>query len=80
MTLLKGFKLPHAGEQTQFQAGITAYNLTNHPNHGLPVALTDSGEFGSSTYMEGPPTSIYGSGVGGDPSVRIIEFTSKIVF
>jgi hypothetical protein len=80
MTLLKGFKLPHAGEQTQFQAGITAFNLTNHPNHGLPVANVDSGEFSTSTYMEGPPTSIYGSGVGGDPSVRIVEFTTKIVF
>jgi hypothetical protein len=80
MTLQKGFDLPHMGDQGKFLAGLTAFNLLNHPNHGLPTSDIDSSQFGTSLYMEGPPTSIYGSGVGGDPSVRIIEFTGKIIF
>lgn len=30
--------------------------------------------------MEGPPTSIYGSGVCGNPSVRILEVNGRITF
>ena len=80
MTLQKAFKLPHMGDQGRFEVGMTAYNLLNHPNFGLPTAAIDSSQFGLSLYAEGPPTSIYGSGVGGDPSVRIVEFTGKILF
>ncbi|MGA3335078.1 MAG: carboxypeptidase regulatory-like domain-containing protein [Terracidiphilus sp.] len=80
MTLQKAFKLPHMGDQGRFEVGMTAFNLLNHPNFGLPTAALDSSHFGLSLYAEGPPTSIYGSGVGGDPSVRIVEFTGKFVF
>lgn len=82
MTLLKGFHLPNMGESTKVELGLTAFNLLNHPNFGLPNAQIDNGssQFGYSQYMEGPPTSIYGSGVGGDPSVRILEFNSRFVF
>ncbi len=80
MTLQKAFKLPKMGDQGKFIAGMTAFNLFNHPNFGLPNGSIDSSSFGTSLYTEGPPTSIYGSGVGGDPSVRIVEFTGKITF
>lgn len=80
MTLQKAFDLPKMGDRGKFLAGLTAYNLFNHPNFGLPSSLIDSSHFGRSLYVEGPPTSIYGSGVGGDPSVRIVELTGKITF
>ncbi len=80
MTLQKAFKLPHMGDQGKFQAGITAFNLFNHPSFGLPVADIDQSQFGVSQYAEGPPTTIYGSGLGGDPTIRIVEFTGKFIF
>lgn len=80
MTLMKGFHLPHLGEQSKLEVGATAFNLLNHPNFGLPVANVDATHFGQSLYMEGPPTSIYGSGVGGDPSIRILELNGKVTF
>ncbi|HEV2133706.1 MAG TPA: carboxypeptidase regulatory-like domain-containing protein [Terracidiphilus sp.] len=81
MSLQKGFHLAPLGEAGKLQIGASAFNLFNHPNFGLPNQTIDNGsQFGYSLYMEGPPTSIYGSGVGGDPSIRIIELTGKIVF
>ncbi len=82
MTLQKAFKLPMFGDRGQFRPGVTAYNLLNHPNFGLPNGIIDNGPsvFGFSLYTEGPPTSIYGSGLGGDPSVRILEITGKVIF
>jgi hypothetical protein len=82
MTLQKAFALPHMGDQGKLEVGMTGFNLFNHPSFGLPNGLVDNGSptFGYSLYAEGPPTSIYGSGVGGDPSVRIVEFTAKFIF
>ncbi|MGC9158134.1 MAG: carboxypeptidase regulatory-like domain-containing protein [Terracidiphilus sp.] len=81
LTLIKAFSLPHLGQATKFEPGITAFNVLNHPNFGLPGAnINVPSSFGKSTYAEGPPTSIYGSGLGGDPSVRILEFTAKLLF
>lgn len=80
MTLLKGFALPQLGEQGRLEVGLTAFNLLNHPNFGLPRANLDGTNMGITTYAEGPPTSIYGSGVGGDPSVRIVELNARFNF
>ena len=81
MSLQKGFRLWHRSEASKLEFGASAFNLFNHPNFGLPGSVIDSSShFGYSLYMEGPPTSIYGSGVGGDPSVRILELTGRIVF
>lgn len=80
MSLQKSFHVAPLGEAGKVQVGASAFNLFNHPNFGLPAADIDSSQFGSSLYMEGPPTSIYGSGVGGDPSIRILELTGKIIF
>ena len=80
MTLLKGFAIPQLGEQGNLQIGLTAFNLFNHPSFGLPHANLDGTNIGVTTYAEGPPTSIYGSGVGGDPSVRIVELNARFNF
>ncbi len=81
LMLSKSFMLPHLGKTTKFQPGITAFNVLNHPSFGLPYDSLDSPTIlGLSTYAEGPPTNIYGSGLGGDPSIRIIEFNAKLIF
>lgn len=80
MTLLKGFKLPPLGESGKFELGATAYNLFNHASFANPVSSIDSPLFGSSIIANGPPTSIYGAFLGGDDSVRIVQFTGKLIF
>ncbi len=80
MTLMKGFKVPFMGDSGKFELGATAYNLFNHPSFANPVASIDSPLFGQSIIANGPPTSIYGAFLGGDDSVRIIQFTGKLTF
>ena len=82
MTLLKTFKLPFFGEAGKFDLGATAYNLFNHTSFAVPNGLIDNGSgiFGYSLNAVGPPTSIYGSFLGGDDTVRIIQMTGKITF
>jgi hypothetical protein len=81
-TLLKAFNVPQMGEQTKIEVGMTAFNLLNHPNFGLPGGNADTSpaQFGVSTVAVGPPTSIYGAGLGGDPSVRIFELNGRFIF
>ena len=80
-TLLKAFTMPHLGDQGKLEVGMTAFNLLNHPNFGLPNATIDqTAQFGLSTVAVGPPTSIYGAGLGGDPSVRIFELNARVLF
>lgn len=82
LTLLKSFDLARRGDQRKLEIGMTAFNLFNHPNFGEPNAVIDNGvsQFGWSLYAEGPPTTIYGSGLGGDPSIRTIELNGRVVF
>ncbi|MGO9775235.1 MAG: carboxypeptidase regulatory-like domain-containing protein [Terracidiphilus sp.] len=79
-TLLKAFTLPHTSEKAKLQIGLTAFNLLNHPNFGLPNANIDEANFGITTVAVGPPTSIYGAGLGGDPSIRIVELLARFTF
>ncbi len=39
ITLQKAFKLPKLGEQGRVQLGVTAFNVLNHPNFGLPSGV-----------------------------------------
>ncbi|HTX75319.1 MAG TPA: TonB-dependent receptor [Terracidiphilus sp.] len=80
MTLMKAFKLP-LGDAGKFEIGATAYNLFNHPSFANPDAGIDSAStFGQSFIANGPPTSIYGAFLGGDDSVRIVQFTGRLIF
>jgi hypothetical protein len=44
------------------------------------VANVSSPQFGQSLQTVSPPTSIYGFGLGGDASVRIVQLTGKFTF
>ena len=82
MTIVKGFKIPALGDQAKLNLGVTAYNLFNHPNFQNPNPNISNGLgiFGSSLQTAFPPTSIYGAFLGGDASIRILQFTGKFVF
>jgi hypothetical protein len=77
MTLSKSVPL-HEGVAVKF--GVSAYNLFNHPNFATPVGNVLSSQFGQSLQAVSPPTSIYGAGLGGDASVRIVQLTGKFTF
>jgi hypothetical protein len=78
MTLAKKFDL---FEGIGLKLGITGYNLLNHPNFANPDSnALSSSSFGKSFGTVSPPTSIYGAFLGGDASVRIVQFTGKLTF
>jgi len=77
MTLAKSVPL-HEGVAVKL--GVSAYNLLNHPNFATPVSNVLSPQFGQSLSTVSPPTSIYGAGLGGDASVRIVQLTGKFTF
>ncbi len=77
MTLSKKFPFH---EDVGLKFGVSGYNLFNHPNFANPVNNALSSVFGQSFGTVSPPTSIYGAFLGGDASVRIVQFTGKITF
>lgn len=77
MALYKTFRF---GENRNIGIGVQAFNVFNHPNFGNP----DSG-FGDSTFglIQGTvnaPTSPYGSFLGFDSSVRVVQLSAKLQF
>jgi hypothetical protein len=79
MTINKAFFLPHH-EAQKLVVGAVFYNLLNHPNFSNPISDINNSEFGEELTTVGPPTSIYGSGLGGDASTRIIQLNAKVTF
>jgi hypothetical protein len=77
MTLAKSVPL-HEGVAVKL--GVSAFNLFNHPNFLTPVGNVQASQFGQSIQTVSPPTSIYGSALGGDASVRILQLTGKFTF
>ena len=64
------------------------FNVSNHPNFGLPSMVlagvpgnssTQTG-FGALTYATSPPTGLLGVGLGGDSSPRMIAVQVKLEF
>src|SRR3984957_818267 len=77
-TVQKQTQIPH-WERGQFGLAFQFYNLFNHPNFALPNNdLT--GALGSIASAVSEPTSILGSGLGGDASVRIIQIKGSVTF
>lgn len=80
MALMKGFLIPGL-HGAQFKVGMQAYNILNHPNFANPNFDYDSGtQFGTITSTVSTPTSVFGSGLGGDSSPRILQMKANITF
>ena len=60
--------------------GFQFFNFFNHPNFGPPNNDSSDPGFGEISTMEMPPTSILGSGLGGDVSPRMIQLKAQIHF
>ena len=79
MTLMKNFSIPH-WEGAKFQIGAQAFNLFNHPNFDQPIGDLSSAQFGSIVRTVGPPTSLFGSFLGGDASPRAVQIKAQLQF
>ena len=79
LTIMKNTKLPH-WEGAMLGIGFQFFNLLNHPNFGFPDSGLSSGIFGQIAYLEQPPTSVLGSGFGGDAAPRMIQLKIQLQF
>jgi hypothetical protein len=77
-TAQKQTKIPR-WEKGQFGLAFQFFNLFNHPNFNLPNNNL-TGALGSIASAVSEPTSILGSGLGGDASVRIIQVKTTLTF
>jgi hypothetical protein len=79
-TVVKGFKVPRL-ESGMFQIGVEAYNVLNHPNFLNPdTNFSDGPGFGVITATASAPTSVFGSGLGGNASARILQLKGTFKF
>jgi Carboxypeptidase regulatory-like domain len=79
MTVMKYTQMPH-WETAKVGVGVQFFNLFNHPNFASPVNDISNPNFGQVRSTVNPPTSILGSFLGGDASVRLIQLTAKFNF
>jgi hypothetical protein len=76
--VMKNTKI-HGWENATLGIGFQFFNLFNHASFGFPFNGLDSflGEIG---YLQQPPTSVLGSGVGGDAAPRMIQLKAQLQF
>ena len=60
--------------------GLQFFNFFNHPNFSIPDNGIMDPTFGQILSPDAPPTSIVGSGIGGDASPRMIQLKAQIQF
>jgi hypothetical protein len=77
-SVMKNTKIP-GWENATFGIGFQFFNLFNHPNFGFPEHWTDA-FIGEIFYQAQPPTSILGSGLGGDVTPRMIQLKAQLKF
>ena len=76
----KGFKVPGL-ESGLIQIGVEAYNVLNHPNFLNPdTNFSDQSGFGVITETASAPTGVFGSGLGGNGSARILQLKGTFKF
>ncbi len=78
-TVMKYTQIPH-WETAKLGVGVQFFNFFNHPNFAAPVNDENNPNFGQVRSTVNPPTSILGSFLGGDASVRLIQLTAKFNF
>jgi hypothetical protein len=78
-TVQKGFAIPHH-ESVRFTVGAQFFNVLNHPNFAQPIGDVSSSQFGFITGTVNTPTSIFGNGLGGDASPRLIQWKGSFTF
>jgi Carboxypeptidase regulatory-like domain len=76
-TIMKNTKLR---ENATLGIGFQFFNFLNHPNFGFPDNYSSDQTFGQILYLEQSPTSIVGSGIGGDAAPRMIQLKAQIQF
>jgi hypothetical protein len=74
------FRNFHFTERASLGIGVQAFNAFNHPNFGNPDSTIGDSTFGTLGGMVSPTTSVYGSFLGFDSSVRVVQLSAKIVF
>jgi hypothetical protein len=80
LSIIKNTPIP-GREKAELGVGAQFYNLFNHPNFNQPNAdIANPGQFGFITGTVNPPTTIYGSLLGGDASPRSIQLTARLTF
>ncbi len=67
-------------ENGAFRFGLQFFNVLNHPNFGFPDPGLSSPTFGQIFTLEQPPTSLLGSGLGGNASPRMIQIKAELQF
>ena len=77
LNLFRNFKL---AERVTFGIGVQAFNVFNHPNFSTPDANIGDSTFGTIGGMVNSPTSPYGTFLGFDSSVRVVQLSGKILF
>ncbi len=78
-SILKNTKL-RGWENGELGIGAQFFNFFNHPNFGFPVHDITSPQFGQISGLESPPTTLLGSGLGGNASARLIQLTLRLQF
>jgi carboxypeptidase family protein len=79
LTVMKNFHVP-ISEASTFSVGLQFFNLFNHANFDQPNQNLGSPTFGLITHAIGPPTSMFGSFLGGDASPRIVQIKGEFSF
>jgi hypothetical protein len=77
--IMKNTKIP-GWEKGILGIGFQFFNFFNHANFGFPDNWSSSPTFGRIFYLEQPPTSVLGSGLGGDASPRMIQVRAQLQF
>lgn len=78
-TIQKGFNITKR-EGMKLNIAAQLFNALNHPNFAQPVSNISSPLFGLIDGTVSPPTSIFGFGLGGDASPRVIQLKSSFQF
>jgi len=77
--VMKNTRIP-GWENAELGIGFQFFNFFNHPNFGFPDNKISDSPFGQIFNLEQSPTSILGSGLGGDAAPRMIQLKLQLTF